>query len=717
MKKLILLTTLAAAMALPQAAPPKPAAAKKTVSATAAAALPKVSELQFPPLRQVKIPEVTTFTLSNGMRVYMLENHELPIVSGTATVRTGNLFDPPDKVGLADITGTVMRTGGTKSRTGEQLDETLENMAASVESSIGETSGSVSFNALKENTSEVLRIYKEVLTSPAFRQEKLDLAKTQEKSGIARRNDDPDRVAGREFASVVYGRDNPFGWDMTYEHLDNIKREDLVRFYERYFFPANVMLAISGDFNTAEMKAQLEKLFADWTVKQEAVPAFPAVKGQPGAPGVYQATKTDVTQTFFDLGHLGGVLKDKDYPALSVMSDILGGGFASRLFLEVRTRKGLAYNVSGGWGANYGHPGLFRIGGSTKSASTVDALQSVLDEVNKIRTAEVTDQELQTAKQSVLNSFVFFFDHPRKILNRYVTYEYWGYPRDFIFQFQKAVQAVTKADVLRVAKAYLHPEQFAIVTVGNPKDFGKPLSTIGPVKELDIELPQPKRQMSQSTTETLAAGKKMLQRMQQALGGADKLAALKDMAMTAEVTISSGQAGGMKIKQISQWVAPSVLRQTQELPFGKIVAVWNGKQGWLVTPQGTMPMPPPVQQQVTGELFRLPSQLYLSDRDPDRTVNAVGPNTVEITGKAGQSVRIEMDVTSGLPARVSYTAPGMQGAPQNITAILNDWRDVDGLKAPFKATVLQEGQKFGEVTVSELKYNSGLSAEEVGKQP
>ena len=715
MKKLtglILIGAMAVLAQAPPAAAKKPAAAAKSASA-----LPQVKDLKYPPLREVKIPEITTFTLPNGMRVYMLENHELPVVSGSLTVRAGNLFDPADKVGLAGITGTVMRTGGTKARTGEQLDELLENMAASVESGIGETSGTMSFNALRENTDEVLDIFREVLTTPEFRQDKLDLAKTQAKSSIARRNDDPDGVSDREFASIVYGRKNAYGWDMTYEHVDNIKREDLVRFYTRYFFPANSMLAVYGDFKTAEMRAKLEKLFANWTVKQEAVPPFPAVQKQTDAPGVYQATKTDVTQSFFNLGHLGGVMSSKDYPALSIMSDILGGGFSSRLFTEVRTRKGLAYNVSGGWGANYGHPGLFRVSGSTKSPSTVDALQSIRQEIDKIRTAEVTDQELETAKQSVLNSFVFAFDHPRKILNRYVLYEYWGYPKDFIFQYQKAVREVTKADVLRVAKQYLAPEDFAIVTVGNPKDFGKALSTLGPVKELDIELPQPK---SATTTKadpvSMKRGRELLARVQQAMGGADKLASIKDSTVVAEVAIAAPQAQGMKIKQTAQWVAPDVMRQTQELPFGKIIAVWDGKAGWVQSPQGTMAMPPPVQKQVTGELFRLPFRLYLSDKDASRSISAVGENTFEVAG-SGEAVRIEVDVATGLPARISYQSIGMQGGPQQVVATYSDWREVGGLKVPYKVIIEQGGQKFAEGVVSDVKFNSGLTAEEVGKKP
>ena len=683
---------------------------------SAAPSLPRVEALKFPELRQVKLPEVTTFTLPNGMRVYMLENHELPVISGTATVRTGNLFEPADKVGLAGITGSVMRTGGTRTRTGEQIDEQLENMAASVESGIGETSGSVSFNALRENADDVLGIFKDVLTNPEFRPDKLELAKTQNRSALARRNDDADGIAGREFASVVYGRNNPFGWEQTYQHIENIKREDLQAFYTRYFFPANVMLSVYGDFKPAEMRAKLEKLFADWTTKQEPVPPFPEVKPQKEAPGVYLATKTDVTQTFFDLGHLGGVLKDKDYPALSIMSDILGGGFASRLFLKVRTEQGLAYNVGGGWGANYGHEGLFRIGGSTKSGSTVEALQSIRREIASLRSEQVTKQELETARQSVLNSFVFSFDHPRKILNRYVTYEYWGYPRDFIFQYQKAVQSVTAADVQRVARERLDPARLTIVAVGNPKEFDKALTELGPVKELNIELPQPGTQTSKADAASVARAKQLLERARKAMGGDEKLAAVRDASAVNDVTIAGGQAAGMKVKSSIQWVRPNVLRTEQELPFGKIITVWNGKEGWLVTPQGTMPMPPPIRQQLQGELFRIPSVLYFSDKDPQRQVNAIAENTVEITG-GGQKATVEFDPATGLPSRISYQTMGMQGEPQQATMIYGSWKESEGLMLPFETTIEQGGQKFATAVMVQHAFNTGLKAEEVGKQP
>ncbi len=446
-------------------------------------------DLKYPPLRPVKIPEPLSFTLPNGMKVFLLEDHELPLINGLALVRTGNLFDPSGKRGLSSVMADVLRSGGTRAKTGDQIDEELENVAASVESSMGETSASISFSGLQESTGTVLRIFHDVMTDPEFRQDKIDLTITQMQSGIDRRNDDPQGIAEREIANILYGRDNSYGWTIEHEHLARIRREDLRQFYRRYYFPKNIMLAVYGDFSASEMRASLEKLFADWKVEQPPVPPFPAVTAKP-APGVFLAEKADVTQTFFSMGLLGGTLRDPDYPALEVAVNILGSGFTSRLMSQIRTKMGLAYSIGARWGAAYDHPGTFRIVGSTKSASTTDALLAARAEVEKMRAGEVTEQELRTAKDAVLNSFVFFFDSPAKTLNRVMNYEYFGYPKDFLFEYQKKVAAVTRADVLRVFQRHINPANLSIVAVGNPKDFVKPLAEAGKVEKLDLSIPK-----------------------------------------------------------------------------------------------------------------------------------------------------------------------------------------------------------------------------------
>ncbi|MEO8028409.1 MAG: pitrilysin family protein, partial [Bryobacteraceae bacterium] len=383
------------------------AAVVGAMAQTAPPPLENYKALKYPPLKQVTIPTPETFTMPNGMKVYLLEDHELPVISGFAFVRTGNLLDPNDKRGVAELTGSVLRTGGTKAKTGDQIDEELENVAASVESSMGETSATVGFSSLKEHSDKTLAVFHDLLTGPEFRQDKIDLLKSQYRSAISRRNDDANEIATREYATLLYGADSPYGWRIEYKHLNNISRADLEAFYARYYFPANIMMAVYGDFKSADMKAKLEAAFASWTVKQPPVPAFPKVTQGP-QPGVYLADKKDVTQTFFQMGHLGGTLRDKDYPALQVAADILGAGFSSRLTTRIRTQLGYVYDVSASWGAGFNHPGMFTISGSTKSKSTADALIAIREELEKMRTTEVTAAELEDAKQSTLNSFVFF---------------------------------------------------------------------------------------------------------------------------------------------------------------------------------------------------------------------------------------------------------------------------------------------------------------------
>ena len=673
--------------------------------------VPSVKDLKFPKLGPIQIPKVEIATLPNGMRLYLLEDHELPIINGTARVRTGNLFDPPDKVGLAGVTGTVMRSGGTKELTGDQIDERLENIAASVEAGIGETSGTVSFSSMKETADQVMAIFHDVLTAPEFRQDRIDLAKTQIRSSIARRNDNAHGIVGREFSDIVYGRDNPYGWRVEYATIDPITRADLVEFHRRYFFPGNVLLAVRGDFSAAEMKAKLEKLFGGWTAQQPPVPAFPPVKSVTH-PGTYLAVKKDVTQTFFSVGHLGGEFRDADYPALEVMADILGGGFRSRLVMRIRSKMGAAYSISADWGANYDHPGLFQISGSTKSLSTVDTLKAVREELDRIRTSEVTEAELETAKQSALNSLVFAFDTKAKTLGRMITYEYFGYPKDFIDRYQKALAAVTRADVLRVAKEHLKPENLTVVAVGNPADFGTPLESLGPVSKIDLTIPQgPARKVDAAG---LAEGRKLLQRMQQAVGGTEKTAAVKDMVQSLEMRIVP-EAGGMTVRQTDRWISPAFLRQESVLPAGRITAFTDGEVGWIATPQGSGGLGGAQLQQVRGDLFRNYFRMMAADRY-GYLAERQAPDTVELSDGKGMHARLTLDPDTSLPKSLVYESVQAAGSSL-VTETYSDFRDVSGIKVPFRVAIAQGGRKFADVEVKECKLNTGLKPEELSARP
>jgi zinc protease len=452
------------------------------------------TELELPPPPEVEIPDYTRFELENGIVVYLMEDHELPLVEGSAVFYTGARLEPAEKVGLAGIVGEVMRSGGTRQHPAEELNRILEQRAASVETGMDVASGSASFDTLTEDLLEVFGLFAEVIRQPAFPQNKLDLAKTQRTGGIARRNDDPDDIAGREFQKLIYGADSPYARTIEYSTLNNISQDDLTGFYQTYFHPNNMLLGIVGDFDSDEMRSLIEAKFGDW----QPDPAFtgdrqlPAV-AQAKQGGVFLVDQPQLTQSYIQMGHLGGELRNPDHAALSVLNEVLNG-FGGRLVNEVRSRQGLAYVVYAYWSPRFDYPGLFVGGGQTRSEATVPFIRSVFAEIEKARTTPITESELSRAKDSVLNAFIFNFQTPGQILARLIRYEYYDYPQDFIFRYQQQVEDTTIEDVQKAAQTHLQPEDIVTLVVGNAAAMQPSLSTLSPnaqVIPIDITIPQP----------------------------------------------------------------------------------------------------------------------------------------------------------------------------------------------------------------------------------
>lgn len=451
------------------------------------------TDLEFAPLKEVQLPDYERYQLKNGMVVYLMEDRELPLVSGTAIVKTGQRLEPSEKVGLADLVGTLMRSGGSELHPADRLNQILEAKAALVETSIDSSSGVASFDALSEDLEEVFSLFAEVIRSPAFPQNKLELAKNQQKGAIARRNDDPNDIASREFQKLLYGKDSPYARTVEYATLDNIEREDIINFYLTSFYPDRTILGIVGDFDSTAMKALIEKAFGDWQpAKSESAITIPSAS-QKQKSGVFLVDRPDLTQSNILLGHIGGQLDSPDYPALTVLNGVLNG-YGGRLFNNIRARQGLAYSVYGVWSARYDYPGMFIAGGQTRSETTTPLIKSVFSEIDRMRTTLITKEELDYAKESILNSFVFNFQKPEQTLSRLLRYEYFDYPKDFIFQYQKGVKDTEIQDVQRVAQTYLQPEQIITLVVGNGNEIQPPLSSLGQeVKTVDITIPRPQK--------------------------------------------------------------------------------------------------------------------------------------------------------------------------------------------------------------------------------
>jgi zinc protease len=467
------------------------------LSRPATAETPKhYTDLTFSEPPEIKLPDYARFQLANGLVVYLMEDHELPLVGGTALIRTGDRLEPAEEVGLAAITGSVMRSGGTQKHVADQINEFLEQRAAAIETGIGQVSGSASFSALTEDLNPVFSLFAEVLREPAFPQDKIDLAKTQVRGSIARRNDDPNAIASREFRKLVYGDTSPYARAVEYATIANITRPDLVQFHQKYFQPNNLILGIVGDFDSQAMRKLIEAKFDNWQASNRSTSTQPPAAKQANLSGVFLVNQPQLTQSSVQIGHLGGQINSPDYPALSVMNEVLNG-FGGRLFNEVRSRQGLAYSVYGTWSPQFDYPGVFVAGGQTRSDATVPFVNSILAEIARIRTTPISETELAYAKDSVLNSFIFNFQDPGQTLSRLLRYEYFGYPSDFIFRYQKGVVATTIADVQRVAQTYLQPNQLVTLVVGNADTIQPPLSKLDPqgkVTAIDITIPTPPQQ-------------------------------------------------------------------------------------------------------------------------------------------------------------------------------------------------------------------------------
>ncbi|HMB92395.1 MAG TPA: pitrilysin family protein, partial [Rhodothermales bacterium] len=569
------------------------------------------SEIDFPALPNFDVPEAERVELPNGMILFLIEDHELPLVSMSARIGAGSLWEPADKVGLASVTGTVMRTGGTESMPGDEMNEMLEGIGASVETSIGESSGSAFMSSLTETVDEVLPVFADVLMNPAFPEDKIELAKTQQKSGISRRNDNSQQIAFREFDQLLNGEESPYARTTEYATIDNISRDDLVAFHDQFYHPNNVILGVWGDFDTETMVEKIQAAFVDWP-KEEGFtrPTPPPINASTTA-GVFYAPKQDVTQSTVLLGHPGEVTLDHpDYFSLEVMNEILSGGFSSRLFQNVRDDQGLAYSVFGGYSAGYEVPGRFFAGVMTKSETTTEAAKSVLHEVEKMRAAPPTDEEMSLAKDSYLNSFVFNFDTRREIVGRMMTYEYYDYPMDYLEEEKEGIENTSAADVQRVAQEYLKPDQMKILAVGNSDDFGAPLSDLGPVTEIDITIPTGEEPMPEATEETLSEGRALLDQAVANLGGADAFVRIESIRQVGESVSTTPDNQQTSISLESLIVFPDRARLVQKLPMGEISIVKNGDEMTLFSPQGSMAAPPPIKQQITNAIWRELAYLF-----------------------------------------------------------------------------------------------------------
>ncbi len=412
--------------------------------------------------------EVDRKVLDNGLKLMVVERHNLPLVKVTIGIGSGSVIEPEEKAGLANLTASLLKSG-TKSRTAEEIDEAIDFVGGSIGASGGTDYSTVTLSILKKDIDLGFELLSDVIMNPLFPEEELTKKVKRIKGGLKQSEDNPGFVASKAFKKEVFGS-HPYGrlTKGSEETLDLITREDVVNFHSSYYLPNNSVMSVVGDITADEVSALINKYFSKWASKKFELPLLPE-------PDEKRERKTvivdkELTQANIILGHIGVSREHPDYYKVSVMDYILGrGGFASRLMLNIREEKGLAYSIYSVFSANK-ESGSFRVSLQTKNESANTAIEEIIKEMKRISTEPVTDMELSDAKSFLTGSFPMRVESSSRIASFLVAVEYYGLGVDYIDNYPSYINSITKEDVLYAAQKYLDPENFVLVVVADEKE-------------------------------------------------------------------------------------------------------------------------------------------------------------------------------------------------------------------------------------------------------
>jgi predicted Zn-dependent peptidase len=658
-------------------------------------------EIEYPELNSFEKPDVEFFELDNGISFYLVEDDELPLINLRALVRTGGVLVPNEKAGLQSVTGTVMRSGGTTSITGDELNELLEDRAARMETGIGLTSGSASMNVLKEDFEELLPIYIDLLQNPAFPEDRIDLAKTQQKTAISRRNDETLPIGIREFQKLIYGPESVYARNTEYETIDNITREDLVDFHRKSFVGENMMVGVIGDFEMEEMKEVLREAFQDIPAGSELELTFPDINYE-FVNTINFVDKSDVNQSFVMMGHIGGLRENPDYAKIQVLNRVLSDGFSGRLMQVVRSQMGLAYSVFGEYGSGNFFPGMFYAGVMTQSETTAEAINAIIGQIERLQNEPITEKELSDTKDRFLNSLVFEYDSRASVLNEQMSFDYAGLPDDTFDRLVEEIQQVTIEDVQQAAQQYMQPENLQILVVGNGEEIGDQLDQFGEVNEIDITIPQPGDD-EEVVAGDRASGTEWMERMAVAVLPAGGIDGNFTFEAANEVNTPQGTMT-LNVTQTADFENEILISEVQT-PMANVTMRIEDGEGTMVMGGNEMPMPPAQRDQVLAEFYR--SHIYLAINRESLDVEYMG--MAEMDGETYAHVRVNDEMTlnlyldpeTGLPMVTTYRQFNPQvGGNSTIKLVSTNWTEVDGVVVPYETTVYTDDEVSAVTTIS-----------------
>lgn len=647
---------------------------------------------------KIQLGTYQEYLLANGLKVIVVENHKLPQVSFQLFVDVPPLKEG-DHAGAASIAGQLLKTG-TKTKTKAQIDEAIDFIGASLSTSSSGVSGS----SLSRHREKLLALMADVLLNPIFPVAEFDKAKKQTLSGLAYSKEDPNAISGNVTQVLRYGKDHPYGELTTETTVENITIERAKTFYKTYFKPNISYFVVTGDIKPAEAKLLAEKYFGKWVkgeVKREPV----VVPAKPEGTKVAFVNKVGAVQSIIDITY-PVVLKPGPPDAIRsrLTNSILGAGsFGSRLFQNIREDKGYSYGAYSTLSTDE-NVGYFSAGAAVRNEVTDSAITQFLLEMNRMRDEKVTDTELTQFKNIVTGSFARSLEQPGTIGQFALNIARYKLPKDYYATYLQKVSEVTTADVLEMSKKYITPKNAYIVVVGDKSAVADKLKAFATSGEVDFyDMYGSKIQVATAAADMTA--EKVIDRYVEAIGGKDKLAAVKDLTIKMAAPIE----GMGTIDIISRKKAPNkILVSTMANGMTMQEQKFDGKNASVSQMGQKQKLEGKDAESVQKEAILFPESKYkeLGYKLTLKGVEQVeGKNAyqIEVETSGGEKSTEFYEVTTGFKIREIQTAGGAA-----ITNDYDDYKEVSGIKYPHKITVIGAAPFPIKSTVSAIEVNKGI---------
>jgi zinc protease len=683
--------------------------------------------------RDVKFPPYEIRTLPNGLQVIAVVHHEQPAVSLRLIIRAGGAQDPAGRSGVASVAASLLDQG-TTTKTAEQIAQTIDSNGGAIGAGAGTDLTFINAAFMKDGFGLALDLVADLARNPAFAPEEIERQRQQIVSGLKVSYDDPEYVAGMVFDRLVYGF-HPYGRPNsgTPASISAITRDDLLAYHRKWFGANNAILAIVGDVTPEEAFAGAQRAFGGWgRVDLSAVkPADP-----PPAPArrVVIIDRPGSAQTEIRVGNLGLPRKSADYLALDIAGKILGGEGGNRLHRVLRAERGLTYGASADVNA-LKESGDVVANTDCRSEVTAEALRLIVDEMAKLQKQRVRQSELDDAQAYLTGSFPLTIETPSAIALQVLNAVFYGLDLNDLQTYRERVTAVGVDDIQRVAQQYLHPDRLAIVLVGDASVFAKQLPAVGfdqveriPLAELDLSSADLRRHATPARLAPAGlrvAGERdtpqpdareLVARTIAAKGGLDLLRSIRTI-RTESTTVVQTANGRAEAPSVTSIRYPAAYRMETRGADGELVQVFNAGEYWVKDARGVRQAPEAMAQQVRGTVQRdtIPLLLALADgrvaakRMPDEQQDGRAMHVLEVALSGGRPLRLLIDPVTSLPAAARYTV-FMPPDDVAVEDVYSDYRDVRGLKVPFRTIVRRAGETAIERVVRSFDYNVPLDA-------